>query len=60
MANRLTPPWKRISRGGHLNRPIKFMIEAARFDFECLQTGYMPGLRLMNLIYQGSARRRGR
>jgi ubiquinone/menaquinone biosynthesis C-methylase UbiE len=32
--NWLTPVWKRISGGCHLNRPIRALIEAAEFDFE--------------------------
>jgi ubiquinone/menaquinone biosynthesis C-methylase UbiE len=54
--NWLTPPWKRISGGCHLNRPIRSMIAGAGFDFERLETGYMPGLRPMSFLYQGSAR----
>jgi len=56
----LTPAWKRISGGCHLNRQINSMIEAAEFDFERLETGYMPGLRPMAFLYQGSARPVGR
>jgi ubiquinone/menaquinone biosynthesis C-methylase UbiE len=52
----LTPAWKRISGGCHLNRPIRSMIEDAGFGFERLETGYMPGLRPMSFLYRGSAR----
>jgi ubiquinone/menaquinone biosynthesis C-methylase UbiE len=58
--NWLTPAWKRISGGCHLNRPIRSMIEAAEFDFERLETGYMVGLKPMAFLYQGSARPVGR
>jgi hypothetical protein len=54
--DRLTPLWKRISGGCHLNRPIRTMIESARFQFDRLETGYMPGPKLMAFMYQGSAR----
>jgi ubiquinone/menaquinone biosynthesis C-methylase UbiE len=54
--NWLTPAWKRISGGCHLNRPIKPMIAGAGFTFERLETGYMPGLKPMGFLYQGSAR----
>jgi ubiquinone/menaquinone biosynthesis C-methylase UbiE len=57
--NWLTPAWKRISGGCHLNRPIKLLIEAAPFEFECLETRYMPGLKPMAFLYQGSARPAG-
>jgi ubiquinone/menaquinone biosynthesis C-methylase UbiE len=58
--NWLTPAWKRISGGCHLNRPIRSMIEAAEFEFERLEMGYMTGLRPMAFLYQGSARPSGR
>src|SRR3954447_10365126 len=54
--NWLTPAWKLISGGCHLNRPIGSMITGAGFDFERLETGYMPGLKPMAFLYQGSAR----
>lgn len=57
--NWLTPPWKQISGGCHLNRPIRAMIEDAGFGFERLETGYMPGPRPMAFLYHGSARPAG-
>jgi hypothetical protein len=54
--NGLTPAWKRISGGCHLNRPIRSMIAGAGFDFERLEAGYMPGLKPMAFLYEGSAR----
>ena len=54
--NWLTPAWKRISGGCHLNRPIWSMIAGAGFDFERLEAGYMPGLKPMAFLYEGSAR----
>jgi ubiquinone/menaquinone biosynthesis C-methylase UbiE len=55
--NWLTPVWKRISGGCHLNRPIRKMIEDAGFRFDRLETAYMPGLKPMAFLYEGSARR---
>ena len=52
----LTPAFKRISGGCHLNRPIRTMIESAGFSFDRLKTAYMPGLKPMSFIYEGSAR----
>jgi len=52
----LTPPWKRISGGCHLNRPIRTMIESAGSRFDRLETAYMPGPKPMSFIYEGSAR----
>ncbi|SDR51424.1 Methyltransferase domain-containing protein [Rhizobiales bacterium GAS113] len=54
--NRLTPAWKFISGGCHLNRPIQTMIESAGFRCDRLETGYMPGPKPMAFIYEGSAR----
>ena len=52
----LTPVWKRIGGGCHLNRPIRKLIEAAGFQFERLDTGYMRGPKPMTFMYEGSAR----
>ena len=54
--NFLIPAWKCVSGGCHLNRPIASMIEGAGFRFDRLETGYMPGPRLMTFFYEGSAR----
>ena len=54
--DRLTPAWKYISGGCHLNRPIGALIENAGFDIEVLETGYMQGPRPMAFIYEGRAR----
>jgi ubiquinone/menaquinone biosynthesis C-methylase UbiE len=55
--DRLTPVWKRIAGGCHLNRPIAQLIEAAGFGLEQVATGYMQGPRPMTFMYEGSARR---
>jgi hypothetical protein len=52
----LTPAWKRIGGGCHLNRPIRTMIESGGFRFDRVETGYMPGPKLMTFMYEGSAR----
>jgi ubiquinone/menaquinone biosynthesis C-methylase UbiE len=54
--DRLTPAWRRISGGCHLNRPIRSMIEDAGFRIERIETGYIPGPRPMTFMYEGSAR----
>jgi ubiquinone/menaquinone biosynthesis C-methylase UbiE len=41
--DRLTPLWKRLGGGCHLNRAIAMLIEGAGFQFERLETGYMRG-----------------
>ena len=41
--DRLTPVWKRLGGGCHLNRAIGTLIEGAGFQFDRLHTGYMRG-----------------
>jgi len=53
--DRLTPAWRSISGGCHLNRPIRRMIEASGFRVDRLETGYMPGPKPMTFMYEGSA-----
>jgi SAM-dependent methyltransferase len=54
--DRLTPAWRCLSGGCHLNRPIRSMIEDAGFRIDRIETGYMPGPRPMTFMYEGSAR----
>lgn len=54
--DRLTPAWKSISGGCHLNRSIQAPIEGTGYRIERIETGYMPGLKPMTFIYEGSAR----
>jgi len=54
----LTPFWKRLGGGCHLNRAIKMLIEDAGFRFERCETGYMRGPKPMTFMYEGSARPR--
>ena len=54
--NRLTPLWKRIAGGCHLNRPMRKLIEDAGFRISRLETGYMPGPKPMTFMYDGAAR----
>jgi len=56
--DRLTPWWKPLAGGCHLNRPVRTLIEEAGFEFERLETGYMRGPRPMTFMYEGSARPR--
>jgi ubiquinone/menaquinone biosynthesis C-methylase UbiE len=52
----LTPLWKRIGGGCHLNRPIEQLIGDAGFRIEQLQTGYMNGPKPMTFMYEGVGR----
>jgi ubiquinone/menaquinone biosynthesis C-methylase UbiE len=54
--DRLTPAWKRVAGGCHLNRPMGQLIERAGFRIERLETGYMKGPRPMTFMYEGVAR----
>src|SRR2546425_2028047 len=53
--DRITPVWKRIGGGCHLNRKIDELIRAAGFQISELKTFYLPGPRPMTYTYQGSA-----
>ena len=56
--DRLTPAWKRIGGGCHLNRAIQNLIEDAGFQFDRFETGYMRGPKPLTFMYEGSARPR--
>jgi ubiquinone/menaquinone biosynthesis C-methylase UbiE len=51
----LTPCWKAIAGGCHLDRPIDALIRAAGFRIAALDTGHMPGPKPWTFMYQGSA-----
>jgi ubiquinone/menaquinone biosynthesis C-methylase UbiE len=54
--NRLTPLWKAIGGGCHLNRPIRNLIETAGFSITALENSYVPRApRMMGYLYQGRA-----
>ena len=52
---RLTPTWRRLSGGCHLDRPIDALIRGAGFDIPALATGYADGPRPMTFMYEGRA-----
>lgn len=54
--DRLTPVWKRLGGGCHLNRPIRELLEGSGFRIERIETGYMKGPKPMAFMYEGSAR----
>ena len=55
--HRLTPLWKRLAGGCHLDRPIVDLVEAAGFRMKHLQTGYMQGPKPMTFMYEAIASR---
>ena len=52
----LTPAWKRIGGGCHLNRPTRTIVENAGFEITQLETGYIKGPKPMTFLYEGSAK----
>lgn len=54
----LTPLWRRLGGGCHLNRAIGSLITGAGFEFDRFETGYMGGPKALAFMYEGSARLR--
>jgi ubiquinone/menaquinone biosynthesis C-methylase UbiE len=54
--DRLTPMWRRVGGGCHLNRAIDELIAGSGFRIERLDTGYMVGPKPMTFMYEGRAR----
>jgi len=55
--DRLTPIWKHIGGGCHLNRKVDELVVGAGFQILELRTCYLPGPRPMTYTYQGYAQR---
>ena len=53
--HRLTPCWKHIAGGCHLDRSIDGLIGAAGFQLDTVETGYVAGPKPWTFLYQGSA-----
>jgi SAM-dependent methyltransferase len=53
--DRLTPLWRRVTGGCHLNRRIDELLLAAGFQIAELRTSYLPGPRWSTYMYQGVA-----
>lgn len=54
--DRLTPAWRRIAGGCHLNRPVDRLIEASGLRITELETGHMVrGPRPFTFHYRGTA-----
>jgi ubiquinone/menaquinone biosynthesis C-methylase UbiE len=53
--DRITPLWKRIAGGCHLNRKPDDLLRSAGFRVDDLETGYMKGPRVMTFVYSGGA-----
>jgi ubiquinone/menaquinone biosynthesis C-methylase UbiE len=53
--HRLTPAWRRLAGGCHLDRKMDDLIRQAGFDLTNLHEEYAPGPRAMSYMYQGCA-----
>ena len=53
--DRMTPLWRRLGGGCHLNREITRLVEAAGFRIEELDNTYLPGWRPATYQYRGAA-----
>jgi len=53
--NRLTPYWKHVTGGSHLDRDIPAILRQGGFQVEGLETMYLPGWRPGTFSYWGSA-----
>jgi ubiquinone/menaquinone biosynthesis C-methylase UbiE len=53
--DRIDPFWRRFSGGCHLNRKIDDLLSHAGFRVDRLETGYIPGPRIMTFLYEGAA-----
>ena len=55
--DRLTPVWRRLAGGCHLNRKIDALILAAGFRIAEIETAYMKGPKPLVYLYKGVAQR---
>ena len=53
--HRLTPYWKRVGGGCHLDRKMDDLIRAAGFQVDAVETGYMKGPKPWTFMFQGWA-----
>jgi hypothetical protein len=53
--DRLDPFWHTLSGGCHLNRKTDDLLSDAGFRIDRLDTGYIPGPRIMTFLYEGVA-----
>jgi len=53
---RLTPLWRPLAGGCHLDRPIDELIRAAGFEIAEVQDRYLKGPKPFTYMYEGSAR----
>ncbi len=56
--NLLTPLWRPVTGGCHLNRHMDGLVRDAGFTITALRTGYVPGPRPLTFMYEGVAERK--
>jgi SAM-dependent methyltransferase len=54
--DRLTPLWRRVAGGCHLNRPIDRLLQLGGFEALEMNRGYVAGPRVGGYLYRGMAR----
>jgi SAM-dependent methyltransferase len=54
--DRLTPLWRRVTGGCHLNRPIDRLLGSAGFEVLEMNRGYVAGPQVGSYLYRGTAR----
>lgn len=54
--DRLTPLWRRVAGGCHLNRPIDRLLRLGGFEVLEINRGYLAGPRVGGYLYRGIAR----
>jgi ubiquinone/menaquinone biosynthesis C-methylase UbiE len=56
--HRIDPFWTRVAGGCHITRPIPQLIESAGFEFDELESTYLPGPKIASYHSWGVARTR--
>ena len=56
--NRLTPFWRVLAGGCHLNRKMDDLVRGTGFTIAKLQTGYVAGPRALTFMYEGRAQKK--
>lgn len=56
--HRLTPLWKHLAGGCHLDRPMEKLIQSAGFEGNVTTTRYITGPRPLTFLYEGKAVKR--
>lgn len=54
--HRITPAWRVVAGGCHLDRAIDELVASNGFEITKLENGYMPGLKPSSYLYEGVAR----